>query len=152
MWWGGWLPFQHTKTSWRPYIWHRQSDDHCDWIMVTLTQLSSFLFTLINPSFYFLSWAGSPSLTMADCQSRWGPLAIWRALFSHCDLTLLSSSVPHLCLWTTWLSPMLPPNTHWIYPVPYSPPLHTGGYPATCRRNHLVHLDLPLHTPLHTQY
>ena len=77
--------------------------NHRDWITVTLTQLSSFLFPLTYPLFFFsFSRAGSPTLTTADCQSGWGPLSTWTFLF-HCDsrslippLLALSVSV---CKW-----------------------------------------------------
>ena len=49
---------------------------HIDWSMTPLTQLSSFLFTLTYPLFIlFLSWSGSPPLTMADYKSGSGPLS-----------------------------------------------------------------------------
>ena len=47
--------------------------NHRDWITVTLTQLSSFLFPLIYP----FPRDGSLSLTMVGYLSGWGSLSTW---------------------------------------------------------------------------
>ena len=59
--------------------------NHRDWSTATLTQLFSLTYIL----FRFLSYTDCPPLTMADCQSRWGPLSCWRPFFSRFDLILL---------------------------------------------------------------
>ena len=72
---------------------------HRDWITATLTQLSSFLFSLTYPLFISFSGPRSSTLTMVNCQSIWGPLSTW-TFFSSLWFSLSYPISPR-----TWRSP-----------------------------------------------
>ena len=146
---------------------HRWKGNHKDW--ARRLWLNSPHFSLSN-LLLFKSCTSTLPLSMADCQSRWGPLSLPDTLFS---LIVSSRSYPvliHLPCWV--LSKLLCLCTTCVYCSLYLetfPPIHTGSTsttlyntpstywdcPTTCSiDSHIIwfnpyHPYHPLHTSLH---
>ena len=130
-----WLAFQHSTPPWRLFIRHQSSDTPRSWSMATLTQLSSFLFTLTYPVFsvfnpglaplhlpqqiaspdlalsldahFFISWSHSLILSL---------LPITAESWPSCFVLEQPEFIPvHPCTYTLGL-PCNIPSTYWACP------------------------------------